>query len=189
MIAALNIHPVFVQPRESAEEFHGGVLLCHCDTDRVEVTVAGQTAYNHACGCTQCWKPEGALFAQIAVAPRKNVAVTAHPEKLRVVDPHAAIQRHVCAQCGAHMLGRIESRSHPFYGLDFVHTELSPQAGWSSVEFAAYVSSLIESGTPPSEMPFIRAQLDKLGIPFYDCLPPALMDLLAEHSAKSRVLW
>ena len=29
------------------------------------------------------------------------------------------------------MFGRIENKNHPFYGLDFVHTELSSEEGWA----------------------------------------------------------
>jgi S-(hydroxymethyl)glutathione synthase len=105
--------------------FEGGVLRCKCPSDRVEVTISAQTAHNHACGCSKCWKPEGALFSQVAVVSRDKVKVTAHEEKLKIVDPNAAIQRHACTGCGVHMFGRIENKAHPFYGLDFVHTELS----------------------------------------------------------------
>jgi S-(hydroxymethyl)glutathione synthase len=51
------------------------------------------------------------------------------------------------------MYGRIENKAHPFYGLDFVHTELSEIRGWSPPEFAAFVSSIIETGTDPAQMP------------------------------------
>ena len=44
------------------------------------------------------------------------------------------------------MYGRIENTKHAFYGLDFVHTELSPQTGWQEPQFAAFVSSIIEAG-------------------------------------------
>jgi hypothetical protein len=50
--------------------FEGGVLRCKCPSDRVEVTISAQTAHNHACGCSKCWKPEGALFSQVAVVSR-----------------------------------------------------------------------------------------------------------------------
>lgn len=172
--------------RPASPEFNGGTLLCACDDDRVEVQVSTQTLHNHACGCTKCWKPEGASFAVIAVAPRDKVCVTANAEKLGVVDENAAIQRHACRACGVHMYGRIENKTHPFYGLDFVHTELSPQAGWSAPGFAAFVSSVIENGTPPSEMKAIRTRLTELELPPYDCLSPDLMDLLAIHAAKQR---
>lgn len=82
------------------------------------------------------------------------------------------------------MYGRIENKKHPFYGLDFVHTELSKESGWSAPEFAAFVSSVIESGTKPSQMPSIRARLKELGLEPYDCLSPALMDAIATHVAK-----
>ena len=51
-------------------------------------------------------------------------------------------------------------------------------------EFAAFVSSVIESGTPPSEMPAVRARLKELRLEPYDCLSPALMDAIATHVAK-----
>ena len=43
------------------------------------------------------------------------------------------------------MYGRIENKNHPFYGLDFVHVELSKDQGWAAPEFAAFVSSIIEA--------------------------------------------
>ena len=104
--------------------------------------------------------------------------------KLRVVDENAAIRRHACKKCGAHLFGRIEHKDHAFYGLDFVHTELSPQNGWSAPGFAAFVSSVIESGMPPSSMVGIRDRLNELGLTPYDCLSPPLMDALAVQAAK-----
>ena len=95
----------------------------------MEVSIASQTAYNHVCGCTKCWKPAGALFAQVAVASRDKVNITKGADKLKVVDANAAIQRHACTGCGVHMYGRIENTKHPFYGFDFIHTELSKDRG------------------------------------------------------------
>jgi S-(hydroxymethyl)glutathione synthase len=119
------------------------------------------------------------------VAPRDKVSVTANADKLTVVDVTATIQRHACKECGVHMYGRIENRDHAFHGLDFIHTELSAESGWSPVDFAAFVSSIIESGTRPDDMPAVRRRLEQLGIPHYDCLSPALMDALAAHAAKA----
>lgn len=180
----IHIHPN-LNHAAATEGFYGGTLLCHCASDKVEVTVASQSAHNHACGCTKCWKPAGALFAQIAVAPRDKVSVTANGHKLAVVAPSATVQRHACKECGVHTVGRIENPAHAFHGLDFIHTELSPQAGWSPVDFAAFVSSIIESGTRPENMVGVRATLASLGLPYYDCLSPALMDALAAHAAKA----
>jgi S-(hydroxymethyl)glutathione synthase len=84
------------------------------------------------------------------------------------------------------MYGRIENKSHAFYGLDFIHTELSKESGWAAPEFAAFVSSIIESGTKPEQMGAVRARLKELGLEPYDCLSPALMDLLATHAAKAK---
>jgi S-(hydroxymethyl)glutathione synthase len=149
------------------------------------VTVSSQSAHNHVCGCTKCWKPKGALFSMVAVVPRDKLQVTANGDKLQVVNAAAAIQRHACKGCGVHMYGRIENKSHPFYGLDFIHTELSPQKGWSAPEFAAFVSSIIESGAQPSQMGAVRGRLSELGLQPYDCLSPPLMDAIATHTAKA----
>ncbi|MBK7136053.1 MAG: S-(hydroxymethyl)glutathione synthase [Rhodocyclales bacterium] len=184
---AFTIHPsIDAGSKPAAAGFAGGKLHCKCPTDKVEVTIGAQTAHNHACGCSKCWKPAGALFSQVAVVSRDKVQVTAHPEKLKVVDASATIQRHACTGCGVHMFGRIENKAHPFYGLDFVHTELSDSSGWSPPEFAAFVSSIIETGTDPAQMPAVRARLKALGLEPYDCLSPALMDAISTHVAKSR---
>ncbi len=165
--------------------FAGGTLTCHCATDKVTVSIESQTAYNHVCGCSQCWRPEGVLFAQITVVSKDKVKVTANEHKLKVVDPSKTIQRHACTGCGVHMYGRIENTAHPFYGLDFVHTELSAEQGWSPAEFAAYVSSIIEQGFDPAKMGEVRAQLKSLGLEPYDVLAPGLMDAIATHVAKA----
>ena len=185
-MAAISIHPSLdngIKP--ASKDFAGGTLLCKCADKPVEVTVKSQSAHNHACGCSKCWKPAGALFAVIAVAPRDKVSVTGNADKLKVVDGNATIQRHACAQCGVHMFGRIENSKHPFYGLDFIHTELSPQSGWSAPEFAAFVSSIIETGADPAQMGAVRQRLSALGLAPYDCLSPPLMDYIATHVAKA----
>ncbi len=147
-MAKISIHPAVdngVKP--GSPNFTGGTLECKCTSNPVEVSVTSQCAYNHVCGCTKCWKPEGALFSQVAVVPRDKL--------------------------------------HPFYGFDFIHTELSKDQGWAPPEFAAFVSSIIESGTPPDQMGAVRSQLKELRLEPYDCLSPALMDAIATHVAKA----
>ncbi|MCS3468919.1 S-(hydroxymethyl)glutathione synthase [Pseudomonas sp. JUb42] len=184
-MSEVKLHPSLdngIKP--SAADFAGGSLQCLCSTNKVEVAIGAQTLHNHACGCSKCWKPEGAKFAVIAVVPRDNVSVIANGEKLAIVDASATIQRHACKDCGAHLYGRIENKDHAFFGLDFVHTELSPQSGWAAPGFAAFVSSIIETGTPPAEMDAIRGRIREIGLEPYDCLSPALMDALAAQVAK-----
>jgi len=166
------------------KDFAGGTLKCLCDSNKVEVKVEAQTLHNHACGCSKCWKPEGATFSIVAVVPRDKVSVVSNEDKLAIVDESAAIQRHACKECNAHLFGRIENKDHAFYGLDFVHTELSDDKGWSAPQFAAFVSSIIETGTDPSEMAGIRKKLNDIGLPTYDVLSPDLMDLLAAKTAE-----
>jgi S-(hydroxymethyl)glutathione synthase len=184
--SAISIHPsVDNGIRPSAKDFAGGTLVCKCSQNPVRVTVKSQSAYNHACGCTKCWKPKGALFAVVAVVPRDKLSVTENANKLKIVDPDAAIHRYACEGCGVHMYGRIENTKHPFHGFDFVHTELSPEAGWSPPGFAAFVSSIIEGGADPAKQDSVRARLRELGLEPYDCLSPPLMDAIATHIAKA----
>jgi S-(hydroxymethyl)glutathione synthase len=145
MANTISIHPsVDYGIKPAAKDFVGGTLGCKCADRPVKVSVKSQSAYNHACGCTKCWKPKGALFSVVAVVPRDKVSVIENADKLAIVDPGAVIQRYACKGCGVHMFGRIEKKDHPFYGLDFIHTELSPESGWSAPTFAAFVSSIIE---------------------------------------------
>jgi S-(hydroxymethyl)glutathione synthase len=183
----VKIHPAVdagIAPEQPG--FAGGTLSCRCATDPVKVEIGGQVAYNHVCGCTKCWKPDGSLFSQVAVVGRDKVSVTANGDKLKVVDSSATIQRHACEACGVHLYGRIENEQHAFYGLDFVHTELSREGGWAAPAFAAFVSSIIESGARPDNMGAVRARLNEIGLPPYDVLSPSLMDAISTHVARQR---
>ena len=182
---AISIHPLVdhgVKPGSAS--FAGGTLTCKCSSQPVTVSLGGNVAFDHACGCTKCWKPSGALFSLVAVIAKDKVKVTANAQKLKIVDEGAVIQRHACTGCGVHMYGRIEKKDHAFHGLDFVHPELFRESGWAAPEFAAFVSSIIEAGFPPARMGEVRARLKELGLEPYDCLSPALMDVLATHAAK-----
>lgn len=180
------LHPTLDSGITKGDAKHsGGRLRCHCTSSPVEVTLDGNVAHNHACGCSKCWKPQGAVFSIIGVIPREQVRVTANGDKLYVVDESAPIQRHACADCGVHLYGRIE-KDHPFKGLDFVHVELSDVKGWQEPQFAAFVSSIIEQGFPPSKMDTVRAEFKSLGLESYDALSPALMDLIAAWSARQK---
>jgi len=185
---AMKLHPSIDKGVKAGnKKFKGGTLTCHCATDPVTVAIKGNVAHNHACGCTKCWKPKGALFSVVGVVPKDKLSVPANGEKLTIVDSSATIQRHACMACGVHMCGRIENANHPFYGLDFVHVELSKEKGWNKPEFAAFVSSIIESGAArPRDMKKVRDRLKQLRIPSYDALSPPLMDAIATHVAKAK---
>ena len=88
MATPVSIHPAVDQGlKPAAPNFAGGTLYCKCSSNKVAVSIKGQAAFNHVCGCTKCWKPGNALFSQIAVTPRANVSVTANGDKLKIVDP------------------------------------------------------------------------------------------------------
>ena len=182
-----HIHPsIDGGVKKGTGSFAGGTLVCKCSDRPVEVAIRGDVAHNHACGCTKCWKPSGATFSVVAVVPRDNVNVTENGDKLQIVDALATIQRYACKACGTHMYGRIENTGHPFFGLDFIHPELFQEGGWAAPGFAAFVSSVLESGVQPAEMDGIRSRLKELGLEPYDCLSPPLMDAISSHVAKSK---
>ena len=182
---AVSIHPsVDNGVKQGSKDFAGGTLTCKCTDKPVKVSVGAQVAYNHVCGCTLCWRPKGVLFSMIAVVPKDKLKVTQNGDKLSVLDPSKTVQRHVCKGCGTHMFGRVENAKHAFYGLDFVHPELSTDSGWEAPGFAAFVSSIIEAGANPANMGAVRSRLKELGMEPYDCLSPPLMDVLSTHAAK-----
>jgi S-(hydroxymethyl)glutathione synthase len=183
---AVRLHPALDQGiAPTSPDFSQGVLVCACSDRPVKVRIEGQVAHNHACGCTKCWKPEGAMFSVVAVAPTDKVTVLENGDKLKVVDPSALIQRHACTSCGVHMHGPVE-RDHAFKGLTFVHPERFQEKGWMAPAFAAFVSSVIESGVDPKEMDGIRARLREIGLEPYDALSPGLMDYIATWTVEHR---
>ena len=180
---AAALHPALPLARDRASPGAVGVLRCRCLQDTVEVHVDAPAVHSHLCGCTQCWKPEGALFALTAVVPADAVKTVAHGEKLAVVDASKAIRRHACKACGTHMHGEVCDTDHHFFGLAFIHPELG--SGTSPApEFAGFVSSIIESGVSPTRMVGIRRALGDQGIAACDAFSPEIMDLIAWHRIK-----
>ena len=82
-MAAISIHPsVDHGIRPGNANFAGGTLVCHCAQSPVTVNIKGNVAFNHACGCSKCWKPKGAMFSVVAVVGRDNLKVTSGGQKL-----------------------------------------------------------------------------------------------------------
>src|SRR6202049_1051774 len=161
---AVSIHPsVDNGVKQGSKDFGGGTLTCKCTDRPVKVSIGAQIAHNHVCGCTQCWRPKGVLFSMIAVVSKDKVKVTQNADKLAIVDPSKTIQRHSCKVCGTHMFGRIENNKHAFYGLDFVHPELSTESGWAAPGFAAFVSSIIEAGADPGKLRPVAGRAKSVG--------------------------
>jgi len=178
----VSLHPAIdAEDREAAST---ATLRCHCSNDPVEVTLEAPIAHNHLCGCSRCWKPQGALLAQTAVVASDAARVTAAEHKLAAVDPDAAIVRFACEACGAHMLGVVEQPEHHFYGLTFVHPELSIEPAFGRPEFAGFVSSIIENGESASISEAVHRALHEAGIPAYDAFSPEIMDIIAYHKRK-----
>ena len=183
----VSIHPsVDGGVKQGSSSFTGGTLVCKCADKKVKVKISSQVLHNHACGCSKCWKPDGAKFSVVAVVPSDKVEVLENGDKLAVVDSSALIQRYACKVCGVHLHGPVEKPAHPFTGLTFIHPELFTEEGADGPTFAAFVSSIIEVGAAkPEEMDGVRARLNDLKLPPYDCLSPGLMDYIATFIAKA----
>lgn len=183
-MTSIAIHPTVDSGFKATDAvFSGGTLVCDCASNTVKVRINGDIAHNHACGCTKCWKPDGAVFSVVAVAPTESVEILENGDKLAVVDASALIQRHACKECGVHLYGPVE-RDHPFKGLSFIHPERFEEKDWAGPSFAAFVSSIIESGYDPEKMDGVRSRLKELDLAPYDCLSPGLMDYVATWTAK-----
>jgi len=119
----VHIHPSIDNGvKKGSGSFSGGTLVCKCKDRPVKVGIKGDVAHNHACGCTKCWKPDGAVFAVIAVVPRENVTVLENGDKLQIVDTSATIQRKASAG------PRLKRRCPPSSG----RSSASPRRTWSS---------------------------------------------------------
>jgi S-(hydroxymethyl)glutathione synthase len=89
---AIKIHPSIDGGITSGNsDFSGGTLTCHCTESPVIVQITTQTAHNHVCGCSKCWKPDRAIFSQISVVGKDHVKVIENSDKLDVIDTEAAI--------------------------------------------------------------------------------------------------
>jgi S-(hydroxymethyl)glutathione synthase len=181
----VSLHPLVDHGiTKGKDNSFGGTIRCHCSSNPVDVELQSNVVFNHACGCSKCWKPDGALFSVVGVVPVDKLKVTANEDKIKVVDSRAIIKRNACTKCGVYMYGRIEV-DHAFKGLDFVHAELSQKKGWAEPQFAGFGSSIIEQGFDPQEMDDVREKFYKVGLDTYDYLKPALMDRLATFAGKN----
>lgn len=185
-MANVKIHPAVDDGvKQGKPGFSGATLVCNCTDDPVEVEVQSEFLFNHLCGCTKCWKPDGAMFSMLAAVPSDKVKVTQHEEKLKVVNDKAVLHRHACTGCGAHMYDTVPDPQHVFHGFIFIHPELARGGGYAPPAFAAFVSSVIEGGVAPDRMAAVRDRLRELGVEPYDCYSPELMDIVATHAAKA----
>src|SRR5262249_53180799 len=156
-----------------------------CACNPAEGSVTSQRAYIHPCGGINFCEPGDAMVSQVDAVPSDELHVLMNANTRKVVHANAATHHYACRKCSAHWCGASGNNKHPFYGFDFIHTELSKDQGWAPPEFAAFVSSIIESGTPPGQMGAVRSRLKELHLEPYDCLSPALMDAIATHVAKA----
>ena len=81
---SIAIHPPSTAASRTGPATICRAARCGCLASRGAVKVkVGADLHNHACGCTQCWKPDGALFSVIGVVPRDKVTVTAQRREAR----------------------------------------------------------------------------------------------------------
>jgi hypothetical protein len=123
-------------------------------------------------------------MSQVAVAPADSVSIVRNGSKLRAAEKNQSITRMSCEVCGVHVFGKVADPDHHFYGLTFVHPELSVHDANLPIEFAGFLSSLIEQGMQPSLAHAVREELKTMGIATYDTFSPEIMDLIAWHKIK-----
>ena len=162
----------------------GGKLRCLCDNDAVEIAITDTVHHNHLCGCSKCWKPQDAIFAMTAVVAFDAATIEKNGQKMKIVDPEQSIARHACSECGTHMLGTVSDPDHHFYGLTFVHPELLEDGAVPAIEFAGFVSSLVEAGLPAAQIESVRQSLESERIPAFDAFSPEIMTFIAYHQRK-----
>ena len=184
---AVAIHPAVdhgVQP--GAQSFAGGTLVCQCADRPVKVRVASQSAHNHVCGCTKCWKPEGALFSIVAVVPRDKVRVnrTAEAEDRRSLGDNSALRLHGAAACTC-MAGSKTRDIRSMVSISSI-PNCPARAGLVGAGVRRFRVVRDRAGTKPDQMSGIRARLRELRLEPYDCLSPQLMDAIATHIAKAK---
>ncbi len=186
---AIKLHPSIDKGVKAGnKKFKGGTLTCHCASDPVTVSIKGNVAHNHACGCTKCWKPAGAVFSVVAVVAADNLSVTGNAHKLNVVDA----QRHHPAP-RVQRLRRAHVRAHREHAV--TRSTGSTSCTWSCRRTRAGTSpssrpscrpSSKRAPRKPKDMKKVRDRLKKLRLAPYDCLSPPLMDAIATHVAKRR---
>jgi S-(hydroxymethyl)glutathione synthase len=72
---------------------------------------------------------------------------------------------------------------------NFVHAKVSKDTdqkgeGWQKLQFAAFVSSIIEQGYDPEGMGEVRGRLRQCRLAVYDCLNEGLMDVIATWEGR-----
>jgi S-(hydroxymethyl)glutathione synthase len=116
--------------KQGSKDFAGGTLTCKCTDKPVKVSVGRKFAQPRL-WLHQVLEAEGReVFGGRGRIEGQGLG---HPERRQAA---SSIRRHHSAPCmqgvRRHMFGRIENTKHAFYGLDFVHTELSTESGWAA---------------------------------------------------------
>ena len=194
----VHIHPsIDSGVKKGSGSFAGGTLVCKCTDKPVKVGIKGDVAHNHACGCTKCWKPEGATFSVVAVVPRENVTVTRERRQ-------AADRRCVGDDPALRLQGLRHAyvRPHREHGASVLRPRLHPSrtvpGRWLGGARVCGIR-VVGASSPafkPGEMDGIRSRLKELGLEPYDCLSPPLdgrdlrpMWRKAKESGLKNSLW
>ena len=140
-MANLSIHPAVDQGRKPAPQIRGRYAAVRRQQgDGFDQGPGGQSRLR----VHEMLEARQRLCSQIAVTPRAKRQ--RHGER-RQAEGRDRGRDHqaICVQGLRRAHGRIDNKDHPLYGFDFFHTELSSDPAGAG-EFAAFVSSIIESG-------------------------------------------
>ena len=167
-MATVSIHPAVDNGvKAGSPSFAGGTLQCKCASNPVEVKVTAQSAHNHVCGCTKCWKPAGALFSWWPWCRATRSASPRTPTGSRPSTPcdHPTPRLH---RLRRYMYGRIENTKHPMGSISSTPSCRRIRVVGSRVRRLRVLDHQI--GAPPDQMGAVRSRLKELRLEPYDCL-------------------
>ncbi len=139
-------------------------------------------------GAPNAGSPKAQRSRSLLSFPSSSVTVLENGDKLKV-DRCIRDNSAACLHRLRHPHVRPHREQEPSVLRPRLHSSRTVRGGRlrGTRQFAAFVSSVIESGVDPNEMGGIRARLKEIGLEPYDCLSPALMDAIASHTAKARM--
>ena len=185
-MAEITIHPAVDEGvKPGAKDFAGGTLRCHCATDPVEVRITGMRAQPRVRLHEVLEAEGGAVLAgggrparQGAGDQERRQAEGGRPER---ADPAPRLPR----VRRAHARPGRARRNIPSPGWSSSTPSCRRNRAGRPPDFAAFVSSIIESGDRAREDGRDPRAAEGAGPAPYDWLSPGLMDYIATYTAKA----
>ena len=182
----VSIHPSVDNGIKKGDSgFTGGTLVCRCARDPVIVGDRYADRVQPRVRLHQMLETTRRDVLRRRRVCRATRSHQANANRLKIVDSvrrRSSVRR--AGAAGFTCMAASRTRSHPFYGFDFVHAELSTENGWAAPDLAAFVSSVIETAVRDRRDGRRARAAEGAGLPPYDSLDPPLMDAITTRLAK-----